>query len=911
MKCFPRDPVLRKVWKDRVGRADWEPSNNSFLCHVHFESEQWVVSPNGKLKLRKDAVPSIFTITSTRKSTRKRMDVDHFKDNVQSHFTKKYLQKDLNNFLLNKKYKEKFGLTKDCISMSGIQMLQDLINCGKVKEEEEESIYQVFSRKSIMDLEKDNIIIMTNTHNKEIGTLINDNNFIIVDNEIGQIMEHLESTEAEVVIKTEEESRAEEDSIVDNSYDEIEEKLKQICDGEYNSNKSFIDKRYNGLTYNEESIETNEIENTNKGHIALDNSEIKPSLSDSSNTQVNKHKLTNIETIFGIGSGDESTRFDSTKSDSVTISDKLDISINEEIAIGSESLDVKDVKLISADRTNFNKEKSQPISTVMLTMKRKRKSRDEDMKTIKSSLKDVPKRFRTHANAWNSFERKLKTPRNSFSNDTDDSATNEPPKFTIKVTGMAEDVTEIIKELNPKTAVTYEKEELKVSSGDHQGKSYVTSVIAVEDSTVTFLEHDLKRNGHLIQTCSRESKGMENNTPKKIMPSSRRRKHVLKLDGSSVSNSHFVTATDDSLGFEELYGKSSAEHHNKIKTKRNFNDSQMTISSQCLSTECETRIDDPTKTSSDTFKELLEKINIQQRMIEKLTNQVALYKELETKVILINTNLQAKNREIEALTRKTKMINSNSYSQSDKVRYLFDRKLFEEMANRVAYLEDTNNRLTKTMTETTQLKRKLGGQLKQRDVLIKELNWKLEKASKYLERAEKNTNTYKRKMLNMQNVFKRRKLIDERRDEFKEMLIDNITHQFSEQALATALDIRQTCGKDGYRKLLSYNFPLPTLETLHRHFQINDSSSNKESVQGATKQSTSQECFNSYQANAIEQASNGHRNVTIDKIEDFEEIHVSDVVTGTVQDIFDEDNDDRLSTSDLDILIFAHLNAAV
>lgn len=72
MKCFPRDPALRKIWKQRVGRADWEPSNNSFLCHVHFEPNQWVVTPSGKIKLKKGALPSIFTVTSTRKSPKKR-----------------------------------------------------------------------------------------------------------------------------------------------------------------------------------------------------------------------------------------------------------------------------------------------------------------------------------------------------------------------------------------------------------------------------------------------------------------------------------------------------------------------------------------------------------------------------------------------------------------------------------------------------------------------------------------------------------------------------------------------------------------------------------------------------------------------------------------------------------------------
>lgn len=84
MKCFPRDPSLRDIWKQRVGRADWRPSNNSFLCHVHFEPNQWVVTPSGKIKLIKGALPSIFTETSTRKSQKKRQRLGDLGDEVVS-----------------------------------------------------------------------------------------------------------------------------------------------------------------------------------------------------------------------------------------------------------------------------------------------------------------------------------------------------------------------------------------------------------------------------------------------------------------------------------------------------------------------------------------------------------------------------------------------------------------------------------------------------------------------------------------------------------------------------------------------------------------------------------------------------------------------------------------------------------
>lgn len=71
MKCFPRNPILRNIWKKKVGRTNWEPSNNSFLCHVHFDDSQFVTSE--KIKLKKNAIPTIFNVTSVRKSPKNRI----------------------------------------------------------------------------------------------------------------------------------------------------------------------------------------------------------------------------------------------------------------------------------------------------------------------------------------------------------------------------------------------------------------------------------------------------------------------------------------------------------------------------------------------------------------------------------------------------------------------------------------------------------------------------------------------------------------------------------------------------------------------------------------------------------------------------------------------------------------------
>ena len=34
MKVFPRDAERRAKWAANVGRTDWSPTNNSFLCQV-------------------------------------------------------------------------------------------------------------------------------------------------------------------------------------------------------------------------------------------------------------------------------------------------------------------------------------------------------------------------------------------------------------------------------------------------------------------------------------------------------------------------------------------------------------------------------------------------------------------------------------------------------------------------------------------------------------------------------------------------------------------------------------------------------------------------------------------------------------------------------------------------------------
>jgi hypothetical protein len=68
---FPKDPKLRKEWCKAIPRDDWEPTDSSRVCGLHFEDldyEQNRKDSNknrkkGDLKRRKlkdDAIPRIF-----------------------------------------------------------------------------------------------------------------------------------------------------------------------------------------------------------------------------------------------------------------------------------------------------------------------------------------------------------------------------------------------------------------------------------------------------------------------------------------------------------------------------------------------------------------------------------------------------------------------------------------------------------------------------------------------------------------------------------------------------------------------------------------------------------------------------------------------------------------------------------
>ncbi|XP_059093253.1 uncharacterized protein LOC131888421 isoform X2 [Tigriopus californicus] len=69
MHPFPKDPTRRKIWSQRLKRANWTPSSSSVLCQAHFTTDQY--NSNGK-RLKKEALPTIFAHTPHRKTSQRK-----------------------------------------------------------------------------------------------------------------------------------------------------------------------------------------------------------------------------------------------------------------------------------------------------------------------------------------------------------------------------------------------------------------------------------------------------------------------------------------------------------------------------------------------------------------------------------------------------------------------------------------------------------------------------------------------------------------------------------------------------------------------------------------------------------------------------------------------------------------------
>ncbi|KAH7934247.1 hypothetical protein HPB49_023695 [Dermacentor silvarum] len=67
-----RDAAQRKVWLQRISRADFNPTQWSRVCEDHFTDDQFeplVLERYGVKKLRRDAVPTIFCYDKSAKTS--------------------------------------------------------------------------------------------------------------------------------------------------------------------------------------------------------------------------------------------------------------------------------------------------------------------------------------------------------------------------------------------------------------------------------------------------------------------------------------------------------------------------------------------------------------------------------------------------------------------------------------------------------------------------------------------------------------------------------------------------------------------------------------------------------------------------------------------------------------------------
>ncbi|XP_018398951.1 PREDICTED: THAP domain-containing protein 2-like [Cyphomyrmex costatus] len=59
MKVLPKDPERRAKWIHEINRKHWVPTNNCYVCEVHFAPEMWECRTDKK-KLKPNAIPTIF-----------------------------------------------------------------------------------------------------------------------------------------------------------------------------------------------------------------------------------------------------------------------------------------------------------------------------------------------------------------------------------------------------------------------------------------------------------------------------------------------------------------------------------------------------------------------------------------------------------------------------------------------------------------------------------------------------------------------------------------------------------------------------------------------------------------------------------------------------------------------------------
>lgn len=920
MKCFPRDPKYRKIWQERVARADWEPSNNSFLCHVHFEPQEWSITQSGRIRLKKNAIPSIFTVTSTRKSPKKRTKIFNKKGEnlLQGEYNIEYTENDTEHSSIEH-LEEKDLDFQEIEELSIQQTTRDYLkHTHKYTEDKREENTKV-------NHQRQNIVMIADDNLTDINNLVEQYSLEVQPNnnrkeiKLSLFMNNSETTQLpNTTIKEEIKLEVMDHNTLEDSYDEIEEKLKQICDGgstEDENYKNEIEKKLMVKSQKEGEIEEkmdtkvefttddHTVEFTTDNHkveFTTDNHKVEFTTNDYKvASPVNKnhlsiknevgHMLTdkeeNVEIIFGTESGDEKTSVSQT----VSKMNKVKNSALEH----DEMMYIKDEKKVFNEdiEENFTKDEVHVIPNIRAAMKRKRRTREEIMRSIKKSFRSNSDQDINSSSNSDSSEIEIKDELPLFSQQTNDINKNdaemETDKFVIKVTGDPDDVTEIIEELSFNTTGTQISKEFSTASKIEENDSLITSVITVETPK------DLKGiiygnfNNPLIKN--------------EYVPLSKETSLMNQFPYEDREFTSFNSTHSSKTYYPSCFKHTCSDDEERIRTN--------SLSQNCTQGVQTSLENNPSCVSSD-YEDLLERIQIQEDVIAKLTDQLIIYKEFENSIKTTGHEMQVKEVETSRINTRSSNIQSTILNKKN---LESKRRLIKDLSNRVNYFEEMNKKLTKTVTLASQQKRKLEGQIKQKDNQIKELNWKLEKASKYLERAEKNTNTYKRKMLNMQTVMRRRKLLDEKMCKFNEMLLDSSKQEFSEKVLSMATEIWELYGKNEYDKLLSYGFPLPPLPALTEELLTEDftdlNRSDMDEAQNSTKISIKAEKAHDTNNESEIDEKDAEHVASVGKATEYES---AETVTGTVQDIFDENNDgDDFSTNELREHFILQLNAVM
>ncbi|XP_043523862.1 putative leucine-rich repeat-containing protein DDB_G0290503 isoform X1 [Frieseomelitta varia] len=875
MKCFPRDPKLRKIWQERVARADWEPSNNSFLCHVHFESQEWSITQSGRIRLRKNAIPSIFTVTSNRKSPKKKTKTFDSKGEsiLQGEYNIEYMEIDTEHSSIE--HLEEKDLDFQEIEDSSMQ--QSIENSFKytyksTEAKKEESVKINHQTQNIVMIAEDNLTDINNLveqYNIEIQP--NDNKKKI------EVMDKLKTQVSNITMKKEIKLEIMERNAFEDSYDEIEEKLKQICDGGSTEDDN----------YKNEIQKEDEVEEKTDGKVESTSNDQKVTSSDVSHLSIKNEvghilagKEENVEIIFGTESGDEKT----SASQNILKVNKVDNNTLKEV----EMIYVKDEKKVFNEdiEENFSKDEVHVIPNIRAAMKRKRRTREEIMKSIKKSIRSNSDQDINSSSNTDSSEVQIKNELSLFSSEINDINKNdtkeETAKFVIKITGDSDDVTEIIEELSSNTIGTQISKEFNTFSKIEENDSLVTSIITVlsPKNLKGIIYGDF--NNSLIKddyvTSSKETLIMNQDEDREFTS-------LNSTHSSKTYHSNIHTCSDE-------------EERLKIRTNSPL---------QNCTQDVPVTLENNRGCISSDYEDLLERIQIQEGVIAKLTDQIIIYKDLENSIRGKVTGHEIQIKDVETSRINTRSSKTQLFIYKKNIES--KQRLIEDLSNRVNYLEETNKKLMKNVTLESQQKRKLEGQIKQKDNRIKELNWKLEKASKYLERAEKNTNTYRRKMLNMQTIIRRRKLLDEKLSKF-DMLIDNSK---KEKVLSMAIEIRKVCGRIGYDKLISYGFPLPPPQALKEGILTEDFANSNRSDMYEVRNST-QINVKTEKVHDTNNESEIYEKDTelLESVGKATEYESTETVTGTVQDIFDENNDgDDFSTNELREHFILQLNAVM